>query len=453
MSGVTHIANARVVDPSQNMDGPGEVLVADGVIAGIGERVDAPGDAQRIDARGLVVCPGLIDIHTHLREPGGERSETVASGARAAAMGGFTTICCMGNTSPACDTPMSVRHTIAQAERAGYARVLPVGTLTRGLGGEALTDIEALLDAGAGALSDDGRPLLDSNLMRRAMEHAAQRGAVIFDHCEDLALTGAGVIHEGEVAARLGLAGIPRLSESVAVARDCAITHLVGCRLHVCHVSTRESVEAIRVAKAWDWPNGGGVTAEVSPHHLTMTERDVERLGANAKMKPPLNTEADRLALIEAVRDGTIDCIATDHAPHADDPESTLIEDAPFGIIGLESALPVILTGFVSEGGAGAWDLSFVVEKMSCAPARVMGWSDRGTLRPGVPADITLLDPDAQHEFTLDRLGGKSVNCPWLGERLRGLVLGTMVRGRWIWAHEDARAMGLSARSSPREVG
>lgn len=453
MSDTIHITNARVVDPSQSLDGPGEILVGDGVIASIGERVEAPGDASRIDVGGAVVCPGLIDIHTHLREPGGERSETVESGARAAAIGGFTTICCMGNTLPACDTPMSVRHTISQAERAGFARVLPVGTLTKGLGGDELTDIGALMDAGASALSDDGRPVLDSNLMRRAMEHAAQCNAVVFDHCEDLALTGAGVIHEGEVAARLGLAGIPRLSESVAVARDCAIAHLTGCRLHVCHVSTRESVEAIRAAKRWDWSSGGGVTAEVSPHHLTMTERDVELLGANAKMKPPLNTEADRLALIDALRDGTIDCIATDHAPHADDPEATLLEDAPFGIIGLESALPVILTRFVSAPGARAWDLSFVVDKMSCTAARLMGWHDRGTLRAGVPADLALVDPSWEREFTRDRLGSKSINCPWLGERLRGLVLGTMVGGRWVWSHDRAQQMGVSSIRPHHRVG
>ncbi|MFM9958702.1 MAG: dihydroorotase [Phycisphaerales bacterium] len=436
----TLIANARVIDPSQGLDAARHVLVDGGVIKALPPTTQTPVADRVIDARGCVVAPGFIDLHVHLREPGGEASETIRTGTRAAALGGFTTVFCMPNTNPVCDNPITVKYILDRAADAGPTRVAPVAAVTTGQQGELLTDFAALREAGAGALSDDGRPVIASELMRRAMEHAASLGIVILDHCEDMSLTGEGVMHEGPTALRLGLRGIPRASEAACVARDCLLSLLTGCRLHICHVSNIESVEAIRHFKK----RGAPVTAEVSPHHLTMTEVAVAGVAGgggvtgrgaydtHAKMKPPLCEESDRLALIEALEDGTLDCIATDHAPHSPASKATTFEVAPFGIIGMETAFPVLCDAFVKTG---RWTLPFLVDKLACAPARLMGdtpqTKGRGTLAPGAPADVVMLREGEAWRFDEARLGSKSRNCPWLGSTFHAGVVGTMADGKW----------------------
>lgn len=422
------IRNATIVDPSQNLRERSDIAIRDGVIEGIGAGLDPSAFDEVLDADGLTAIPGLVDIHAHLREPGGEGAETIATGVRAAARGGFTTVFAMPNTSPVCDSPHIVRHAIDRAREAGNVRVLPVASVTRGLAGEELCDYAALLDAGAGAFSDDGRPVASAGVMRRAMQCIADLGAVILDHCEDMSLTGSGVMHEGEVSIRLGLPGIPRSSEATNAARNCALSLETGARLHICHVSNRETVAAIRFFR----DRGAPITAEVSPHHLTLTDEAVARLGTMAKMKPPLCDESDRQALIEALEDGTIDCIATDHAPHAASSKKTTMDEAPFGIIGMEAAFPVLHREFVTPG---RWTLGFLVERMTSVPARVVGL-DAGRLRPGSRADVTLIRTGVECDFDEGRLGSKSRNCPWLNERMDLEVAATIAGGRI--EHRDA---------------
>lgn len=437
--GRTVIQGARVVDPSRGVDGAYSIVIEDGVIAGLAGAGEPVRGEKVVDARGMVACPGFIDLHCHLREPGGEAAESIATGCRSAAAGGFTTVFCMPNTNPVCDNAITVRYMLDRAAGACGVRVVPVASVTLGQQGELLSDFAALKEAGAGALSDDGRPVGSSDLMRRAMEHASTLGMVIFDHCEDMSLTGDGVMHEGSVALRLGLKGIPRASEATIVARDCALSLMTGCRLHVCHVSNVESVEAIRHFKR----RGAPVTAEVSPHHLTLTH-DAVRVpvprapmpggySTHAKMKPPLCEESDRLALIEALEDGTIDCIATDHAPHTPATKATTFDAAPFGIIGFETAFPVLYTSLVKPG---RWTLEFLIEKMSAAPARVMGDLEatrgRGTLSPGSPADVALLRLDGEWEYTESGVRSRSRNSPWIGSKLAARVMATVCGGRVI---------------------
>lgn len=440
----TLIRGGRVVDPSQGLDAVRDVLVESGKIEAVVPAGSAPGADQTVDASGLVVSPGFVDIHVHLREPGGEASETIETGTRAAAMGGYTCCFCMPNTSPVCDSPITVRYILDRAHDAGPVRVVPVAAITTGQQGELLTDFAALREAGAGALSDDGRPVISSDLMRRAMEHAASLGITILDHCEDMSLTGEGVMHEGAVSVRLGLKGIPRASEAACVARDCLLSLMTGCRLHVCHVSNVESVEAIRHFKK----RGAPVTGEVSPHHLTLTDEEVAGAGGyntHAKMKPPLCEESDRLALIEALEDGTLDCIATDHAPHSPASKATTFEVAPFGIIGMETAFPVLYSAFVKTG---RWTLEFLIDKMAAAPVRVMGslaaTRALGTLKPGAPADLCLLELDRARVLDESMLGSKSRNCPWLGRSLDAGVAGTMAGG--VWAYRGKRLSPAAAR-------
>ncbi|MGP1347779.1 MAG: dihydroorotase [Phycisphaerales bacterium] len=432
------IRNAHIVCPMTGRDGPGDVLVRDGAIADVGTGLDHAGGATEIDASGKFLAPAFVEPHAHLREPGGESSETIASASHAAARGGYCVVFGMPNTRPICDSPGVVRFVLdraAQPEASGV-RVIPVAAVSRGMGGESLTDFAVLRAAGAGALSDDGLPVANAEVMRRAMQWAAELGMVVLDHCEDLALTGPGVMHEGRVSARLGLPGLTRLSESTCVARDCALAHETGCRLHVCHLSVKESVEAVRHWKS----RGAPVTAEVSPHHLCLTDEDVERLGTHGKMKPPLGDEDDRAALIEGLEDGTIDCIATDHAPHAPHTKALPMEEAPFGVIGMESAFASLHAEFVQTG---RWTLGFLIERMSTAPARCVNL-EPPRIEAGAPADLVLIDPGlgACEDPDGSRwLGSRSRNGWWdWSKRGAGVVL-TVVEGRIAF---DARSI-LSA--------
>lgn len=431
----TIIKGAHVIDPSQGLDQIGDIRIERGVVKSIGTRSDIPPDAEVIDATGMIAAPAFVEIHAHTREPGGEQSETIATGARAAVAGGYARVCCMPNTRPTCDSPMIVRFMCDRSAEAGLARVHPIAAVTKGLAGAELCEYSALRDAGAIAFSDDGVPVADAGVMRRAMQAIAGIDMVIMDHCEDMSLTADGVMHEGVVSMRLGLPGIPRSSEASIIARDCMLAAETGCRLHICHVSTMTSVEAIR-----EWKKRGApVTAEVSPHHLTLTDERVAMgegyADTHAKMKPPLCAEEDRVALIEAMEDGTIDCIATDHAPHSPALKQQVFDAAPFGILGLETAFAVLHREFVATG---RWTLGFLIERMTIAPARMLGemaagkdgaggW---GSLRPGSAGDVVLIDPSREWTLTRAGLGSRSENSPWIGERFGARVMATIVGGR-----------------------
>lgn len=434
------LQGGRLVQPDDGVREGVDVLVEDGQIVAIGEGIEA-GRAERVvDLSGLTIAPALTDIHVHFREPGGEASETVLTGCRAAAVGGYARVWCMPNTNPTIDSPMVVRSVLESAARAWDAgwrvRVGTSASITKGLAGEVLTDFSALRDAGARCLTDDGKPVPTAGTLRTAMLEAKSLGMLICEHCEDLSITGDGVMHAGEVAARLGLSGIPRSSETLCVWRDGLLALETGCRLHVQHVSTKTSVDAIRRLKEM----GSPITAEVSPHHLLFTHERVlgvegshlQRAGdPHAKMKPALCEESDRLALIEALEDGTIDCIATDHAPHSPASKATTFDKAPFGIIGLEAAFAALHTRFVVE--EGRWDLAFLIDRMAVAPGRVVG-EEYGVVGPGQPADLVVIDEGKRWVLGEESLGSKSRNCPWLGQEMIGGVVGTMVEGRWSWA-------------------
>jgi dihydroorotase len=421
------IRGGRVLCPLTGHDAVADVLIERGVIARVAPSITPSAGARTIDANGRIVAPAFVEPHAHLREPGGEASETIATASHAAARGGYCAVFGMPNTRPTCDNPAIVSFVLDRARQpeASGVRVHPVAAITRGMDGASLTDFAALKAAGAGALSDDGLPVADANVMRRAMQWAAELDLVILDHCEDLPLTGPGVMHEGEASARLGLPGITRLSESVCVARDCAIAHDTGCRLHVCHLSVKESVEAVRHWKS----RGAPVTAEVSPHHLCLTDAAVEALGTHGKMKPPLCDESDRQALIRGLEDGTIDCIATDHAPHAPALKALPIEEAPFGVIGMECAFASLYAEFVATG---RWSLSFLIEKMSAAPARCVGLAEP-RIAAGARADVVVIDPALGPAASPDGAGqiaSRSSNNWWDWTRRIAGVVATIVDGR-----------------------
>ncbi len=356
------LKGGRVVDPSRGMDRVFDLLLADGLVADLGEGLEAPEDARIIDATGLVVTPGLIDVHVHLREPGGEHKETIATGARAAAAGGFTAVCAMPNTDPPIDDPASVAFVAAAGRRANAARVYPTGAISVGQQGERLTEIGEMALAGAVGITDDGHPVMDSGLMRLALEYSLAFGIPVAAHPEDLGLSKDGVMNEGLVSTRLGLKGKPNASEDVHIVRDLMLARLTGGRIHLQHVSTSDGVEAIRQAKA----NGVRVSAEATPHHLILTDEEVEGYRTEAKTNPPLRSQKDVDAVRAGLKDGTLDIIATDHAPHHYDEKEAAFDDAPFGIVGLETCLGLILTHIVSEG---VIDLPTMVQRMSCTPA------------------------------------------------------------------------------------
>jgi dihydroorotase len=425
------IEGGRVIDPASGVDGVRTVVLRDGVVEEVAERVERPRGAKVVDARGKWVTPGFIDLHVHLREPGQEYKETVETGARAAAAGGFSAVCAMPNTKPVNDNASVTELVLARARAAGLARVYPVGAISKGSLGEELAELGELRAAGCVAFSDDGHPVRSASLMRRALEYARPFGVPLTVHEEELSLVGKGVMHEGAVSTRLGLKGIPAAAEDVMVLRDLALLELTGGRLHLAHLSTAGAVRALREAKRRGLP----VTAEVTPHHLALADEDVARSGYSTdfKMNPPLRSAEDVAAVRAALADGTIDAIATDHAPHSAVEKDLEFDAAANGIIGLETAFPVALA-LVREGVLGERRL---VEAFTSAPARAFGLPG-GTLARGAPADVAVLDPAA--EWTLDpaALRSKSRNTPWKGRRLVGRCVTTIVGGRIV--HGEIRA-------------
>ena len=429
MSSMLFIEGGRVIDPAGGTDGVRTVVVKDGKIAEVSERVERPRDARVVDARGKWVTPGFIDLHVHLREPGQEYKETVETGTRAAVAGGFTAVCPMPNTKPVNDNASITELMLARAAAAGLARVYPVGAISKGSEGQELAEYGELKAAGCVALSDDGKPVMSSGLMRRALEYARAFGLPLTVHEEDLTLVGKGVMHEGPTSTRLGLRGIPGASEDVMVLRDVALVELTGGRLHVGHISTRGAVRAVREAKA----RGLAVTAEATPHHLSLTDEDVARSGYSTdfKMAPPLRSAEDVEAVRAGLADGTIDAIATDHAPHSAVEKDVEFDAAANGVLGLETAFAVCLE-LVTKGLLSERRL---IEALTSGPARTFGLPG-GTLARGVPADLAILDPHAVWTVDPERIRSKSRNTPWKGKRLTGRCTMTFVDGRLV--HEEA---------------
>ena len=414
--------SARLIDPSQGLDEIGDLLLENGAVAAVGGRIEAPG-AEETDARGMALLPGLVDMHVHLRDPGFTQKEDLFSGCRAAAAGGVTSLLAMPNTNPAMGSPALVRDLLRRAEAAD-ARVYVAAAITKGLESRELCGLRALREAGAVAVSDDGRPVTDSRLMAQALQQAPALGLRVTAHCEDLSLARGGLMNEGAVSRELGVPGIPAAAEDCGTARDLVLAKDLGAPLHVCHVSTAASVGMIRAAKA----AGVRVTAETCPHYLLLTEEALRARNADFRMNPPLRTEQDRRALLAALQDGTLDAIATDHAPHTPEEKADFLH-APNGSIGMETSLAACYTALVAPG---LMSLSALVEKMSCAPARILGIPG-GTLRVGAPADAVLFDPQETWVVDPARLHGKSRNTPFAGMRLQGRVRMTVCRGRTVY--------------------
>jgi len=437
------ITGGHLFDPGQGIDKVGDLLVAEGKIAWLGDKGKTPKATQNvIDASGFFVCPGFIDLHCHLREPGFEDKETIATGTMAAARGGFTTVCCMPNTNPPLDTQSSIDYVRKAAEAGGMVRVLPIGCITKGRQGKELTEMFELAAAGVVGFSDDGEPLSSSRIMYLAMEYSGNLGLPIIDHCEDKELSDGGLMNDGWVSARLGIKGIPAASEEIMVARDLALASLTGARLHVCHVSTKGSVELVRRAKE----HGVLVTAEVTPHHLTLSEERV--MGAryeegnqlaydtNAKVNPPLRTKEDAPALIVGLRDGVLDAIATDHAPHTLVDKMCEFGIASFGISGLETAFACLMT-LVHNGEL---DLQTLISRLTTGPAQILGnkAGDFGMLKPGCQADIALFDPNKEWLVDSSSFASKGKNTPYDGYRFKGKVMTTIVAGEVVY-HDNKK--------------
>jgi dihydroorotase len=426
------IRSGRVVDPSRGLDEVTDLFLADGKVQALGRDLGRPDDALVVDAGALVVAPGLIDLHVHLREPGQEDIETVATGAMAAAAGGFSAVCAMPNTDPVTDNQAAVGFIVSQAQRAAKARVYPIGAVSLGQQGQQLAEFGELVGAGAVAVSDDGKPVVSSHLMRTALEYARTFGIPVADHCEDPTLAAGGAMHEGLVSTRLGLKGVPAAAEEIMVARDILLAELTGGHVHLCHMSTRGSVELIRRGKE----KGLRVTAEACPHHFTLTHEACEGYNTNAKMNPPLREPEDREAIRQALRDGTIDVICTDHAPHHYDAKEREFDDAPNGIIGLETALGLAVTELLDTGLLSLADL---VRRMSEMPARIFNLPG-GTLAPGSSADVVVFDPAAEWTVCPDHFFSKSRNTPFAGRRLRGRAETTIVRGQVVFSRREPSA-------------
>ena len=448
MSATILIKAGRIIDASQGIDATGDVLVIDGRVAEVkvGGRLAAPTGTPVIEAKGLVVAPGFVDLHTHLREPGEEHKETIATGTRAAARGGFTTVCCMPNTDPAIDTRATVEYVLEKARTEGAVRVLPIAAVSKGRNGKRLAEMAELAEAGAVGFSDDGNPVADARLMRNALTYSRPLGLPIIDHCEDPSLSG-GCMHEGRVSSRLGLRGVPAAAEDTMVARDILLAELSKGRAHIAHVSTGGSVELLRRAKEKGLP----VTAEVTPHHLTLTHDWVAGLlpgvstngsqarglpyDTNTKVNPPLRAAEDVEALIEALKAGVIEAIATDHAPHAIEDKLCAYDEAAFGISGIETALGSVLA-LVHQGRIA---LPVIVERLTWGPARIIDHRGLGlgTLRKGAPGDIVIFDPDAEWRVETERFASKGRNSPLQGRTLKGRVVATIYGGAVVF---DGRA-------------
>ncbi|MBZ5588634.1 MAG: dihydroorotase [Acidobacteriia bacterium] len=423
------IKHGRVVDPSQRLDEGLNVLIVDGKVARLAERIEDKG-TEVLDATGLVIAPGFVDVHVHLREPGFEYKETVATGAAAAVAGGFASVCCMPNTQPVNDSAAVTEFIRARATEAGLARVYPIGAVSKGLQGEELAEMGEMVRAGAVGFSDDGRPVHNSYLMRRALEYAQLFGVPVVDHCEDPSLTGKGVMHEGGVATRLGLRGIPAAAEEIMAARDVVLAELTGGKVHIAHVSTRGALDRVRDGKG----RGVAVTCEVTPHHLALTDQAVadSEYDTDTKMNPPLRSPDHVEALIRGVLDGTVDCLATDHAPHHADEKVLEYDLAPFGVVGLETAIPVTYDLLVRRHKL---PLRMFVALWSSNPARLFRLPG-GSLKVGSPADITLLDLEARATVNPDRFRSLSRNTPFAGQRLKGWPAATLVGGKVVWRRE-----------------
>jgi dihydroorotase len=424
------IANGYVVDPVQGINTGRDLLIDEGRVTAVLERgQERPTDVELLDATGLIVAPGFIDLHTHLREPGAEYKETIASGAAAAVAGGWSSVCAMPNTDPVNDNAAVTRFIIEQAERAQLANVFPVGAITKGLGGKELSEMGEMKAAGIVAISDDGHPVPTGGVMRRAMEYARGFDLPVVDHCQDMSLSAGGVMHEGRWSLILGLRGMPAAAEDMHVVRDCVLSELTGSRVHIAHVSTSGALEAVRRAKAAGLP----VTCEVAPHHWTLADDALEEYDTNTKMSPPLRSRNHVNALLEGLRDGTIDAIATDHAPHHADEKALEFDEAPFGIVGLETAVGLAFD-LVNRG---VIDLERLVSLCSANPARIFGLKDRGSLAPNAHADVTILDPACEWTFDVSRSKSKSRNTPFDGRSMTGAAVATIVGGRLVYLHPD----------------
>ena len=427
------IQGGHIIDPSQGIDEIGNLLITEGGISWLGEGEIPPPqpDYDVLHAEGLIACPGFIDLHCHLRQPGFEEKETIATGTRAAARGGFTTICCMPNTNPPLDNTAVIDYIRLKATLEGVVRVLPIGCISKGRKGEELAPMCELASDGVIAFSDDGKPAADSCLMRQALDYSRVIGLPIIDHCEDTVLTEGGQMNEGIISAKLGLGGIPAAAEEIIVARDLALAQLTGGRLHIAHVTTEGSVELIRRAKE----KGIRVTAEVTPHHLTLTEEKVIGYDTNAKVNPPLRTERDIQALIQGLKENVIDIIATDHAPHTEADKLCEFALAPFGISGFETALGSLMS-LVHEGQL---TLATLISKLTCEPARIIGnkYGKLGTLAIGAPADVTLFDPDMNWVVDTRDFASKGKNIPLAGSVLKGKVMATISQGKLVYKDDS----------------
>ena len=421
------IKGGRLLDPANGIDDQLDLLIENGIVAEVGADLDAS-DAQILDAKNRLVVPGLIDIHVHLREPGYEYKEDISSGVRAAVAGGFTAVACMPNTDPVNDNKTVTHYIRQRAAEAGLANVFPVGTITKGLKGESLSEMGELLEAGCVAVSDDGRPVEDGEIMRRAMEYASSFDLPVISHAEDLSIVAGGVMNDGFVATELGLKGIPWVAEDTMVARDVMLAEFTGARLHVAHVSTRGAVEIIRAAQK----RGVAVTAEVTPHHFTLTEEAVRGYDTNAKMNPPLRSADDVAAVREGLADGTIGVIATDHAPHHRDEKNVEFNIALNGIVGLETALPLTLRLVEEE----VLSLPEAIARLTCGPAQALGLS-RGSLTVGDRADVAIIDPDRSWTLRSDELLSKSKNTPFDGWSFKGVATCTLVNGKVVYNRDN----------------
>ncbi len=434
------INNGHIIDPSQKIDSIGSLLITDGRIAWLGDNNDKlpASDYDIFDARGLIICPGFIDMHCHLRQPGFEEKETIASGSQAAAKGGFTTICCMPNTNPPLDSRGMIDYIKVTANNEGAARVLPIGCISRARAGKELVEMGELAEAGVIGFSDDGEPVQSSRLMRQAMEYSLAFGLPIIEHCEDKLLSENGQINEGIIATKLGLCGIPNVAEENIVSRDIALAELTGARLHIAHISTRGSVELLRRAKEKNLK----ITAEVTPHHLTLTEERVINYDTNAKVNPPLRTERDVETLIIALKEGVIDIIATDHAPHTDNDKLCEFALAPFGISAFETAISSLMK-LVHKG---LIDINLLIAKLTAEPAKIIGhnFGKLGTLTIGEAADITMLNPDIEWVVDINRFASKGKNNPLNGEKLKGKVMATIYNGKFTYRDDSIKPRAKS---------